>query len=212
MTEEADGAHATEETGTTPETEEAATAADTTADAESAAGSEHPLVERVAAHDEALAGDLKAELTHAEAELTKKEEQIEDLEGTLKRKQADFQNFKKRQEKKLADQTARATEDLVERLLPVRDNLARALEQGSDTDISDGVEGTLRELDSVLEDEGVETIQPELGADPDPERHEVMMRVESDQPAGTIAKLYRPGYEMADRIIRTAQVTVSTGE
>lgn len=212
MTEEVDGAHAAEEPGTAPETETAATTAETNSDGEPVAEPEHSLVARVAAHDEALAEDVGTELTHAEAELEKKDEEIETLEGKLKRKQADFQNFKKRQEKKLADKTARATEDLVERLLPVRDNLSRALEQGADTDIRDGVEGTLRELDRVLEDEGVETIEPALGDDPDPERHEVMMRVESDEPAGTIAELYRPGYEMAGRVIRTAQVTVANGE
>jgi molecular chaperone GrpE len=177
------------------------------------------IVERVAAHDETLAVEIReeldakeAELEATEEELEAKDEQIEELEGKLTRKQADFQNFKKRQQQKLADQTARATEDLVERLLPVRDNLVRALEQDADTDIREGVEGTLRELDRVLEDEGVTAIEPERGDEPDPERHEVLMRVESDQPEGTVEELYRPGYEMADRVIRTAQVTVSDSE
>ncbi|MEF8802121.1 MAG: nucleotide exchange factor GrpE, partial [Halolamina sp.] len=152
------------------------------------------------------------ELDAKAQELDAKDETIEELEGKLTRKQADFQNFKKRQQQKLADQTARATENLVERLLPVRDNLARALEQDADTDIREGVEGTLRELDRVLEDEGVTAIEPERGDEPDPERHEVLMRVESDQPEGAVEELYRPGYEMADRVIRTAQVTVSDGE
>lgn len=160
------------------------------------------LLDRVADHDEAMAEEL-------EAERADYEERIDELESKLTRKQADFQNFKKRQQKKLDQQRERATEKLVERLLPVRDNLARALEQGADTDIREGVEGTLRELDRVLADEGVERIEPEPGDDPDPERHEVMMRVESDQPAGTIEELYRPGYEMGERVVRTAQVTVS---
>ncbi len=160
------------------------------------------LLDRVADHDEALAEEL-------EAERADYEERIDELESKLTRKQADFQNFKKRQQKKLDQQRARATEDLVERLLPVRDNLARALEQDGDADIREGVEQTLGELDRVLEDEGVERIEPEAGEDPDPERHEVLMRVESDRPAGVIDELYRPGYEMGDRVIRTAQVTVS---
>jgi len=172
---------------------------------DSAEEPEGSLLERVAAHDEALAAAVSEELEAKEAE-------IEELEGKLTRKQADFQNFKKRQQEKLSDQVARATEDLVERLLPVRDNLARALDQDADANIREGVEGTLRELDRVLEDEGVTSIEPERGDEPDPERHEVMMRVESDQPAGTVEELYRPGYEMADRVIRPAQVTVSDGE
>lgn len=207
MTEEADGADVVEE----PEAEkpDAASMNGTNSEGEEPAGS---LVERVAKLDERLAAEVEAELADAEEELAAKEAEIEELEGKLKRKQADFQNFKKRQEKKLADQTARATEDLVEKLLPVRDNLARALEQDADTDIRDGVESTLRELDSVLDDEGAEPITPEAGEEPDPERHEVLMRVESEQPDGTIAELYRPGYEMGERVIRTAQVTVSSDE
>ncbi|WP_435115457.1 nucleotide exchange factor GrpE [Halolamina sp. C58] len=194
-------------------TDEADAAAEEPTDAEEGAEADAPeaeteeeldrsLIERVAEYDEELAEAVREDRADYE-------ERIEDLEGKLTRKQADFQNFKKRQQKKLEQQQARATESLVEDLLPVRDNLARALEQGEDTDIREGVEGTLRELDSVLADEGVERIEPEPGEEPDPERHEVLMRVESDRPAGTIEELYRPGYEMGEKVIRTAQVTVS---
>ena len=203
MTDDADTAaeEPTEEAGTdSPDADtEAEPAADSGAEGEEL---DRSLVERVADHDEALAEEL-------ETERADYEERIDELESKLTRKQADFQNFKKRQQKKLEQQTARATESLVEDLLPVRDNLSRALEQDGDADIRDGVEGTLRELDRVLADEGVERIEPEPGEDPDPQRHEVMMRVESDRPAGTIDELYRPGYEMGEKVIRTAQVTVS---
>ena len=208
MTEEADGADVVED-AEAGQADAAAAAETGAAESQQPAGS---LVERVAELDEELAAEVEGELADAEEELAAKEADIEELEAKLKRKQADFQNFKKRQEKKLADQTARATEDLVEKLLPVRDNLARALEQDADADIRDGVESTLRELDSVLADEGVERIEPEPGQEPDPERHEVLMRVESDQLEGTIAELYRPGYEMGERVVRTAQVTVSSDE
>jgi molecular chaperone GrpE len=203
MTDDADAAaeEPTEEAGAdTPEAD-----AESEPEAESGAEQEEldrSLIERIADYDEELAAEI-------EAERADYEERIDDLESKLTRKQADFQNFKKRQQKKLEQQQARATESLVEDLLPVRDNLARALEQGSDADIRDGVEGTLRELDRVLEEEGVDRIEPEPGEEPDPQRHEVMMRVESDRPAGTIDELFRPGYEMGEKVIRTAQVTVS---
>jgi molecular chaperone GrpE len=167
-----------------------------------AAEQQQSLVDRVAAHDEELAAEI-------EDEREEYEERIDDLEGKLTRKQADFQNFKKRQQKKLEQQQARATENLVERLLPVRDNLARALEQDGDAGIREGVEKTLAELDRVLDDEGAERIEPDPGEQPDPERHEVLMRVESDRPAGVIDELYRPGYELGEKVVRTAQVTVS---
>ena len=203
MTDDADAAaeEPTEEAGADAPEETADVDAKTGSDSE-AEELDRSLIERVADHDEELAAEI-------EAERADYEERIDELESKLTRKQADFQNFKKRQQKKLEQQQARATESLVEELLPVRDNLARALEQDGDADIRDGVEGTLRELDRVLADEGVERIEPEPGEEPDPQRHEVMMRVESDRPAGTVDELYRPGYEMGEKVIRTAQVTVS---
>jgi len=170
------------------------------------------LVEEIAAHDEELADEVAAlderrrELEETVAEL---ESERDDLESRLKRTQADFQNYKKRAKKRQDQIRDRATEDLVERLVTVRDDLVRALEQDESVDIRDGVEATLKEFDRVLEDENVEVIEPQPGDEVDPTRHEVMMRVESDQPAGTVADLYQAGYEMADKVIRAAQVTVS---
>jgi len=155
---------------------------------------------------------LRFEVEALEAELDDYEEEVESLQSRLKRKQADFENYKKRMKKRREQEKARATEDLVTRLLDVRDNLQRALEQDEDTDIRDGIETTLGQFDRVLEDENVEPIEPEPGDEVDPERHEVLVRMDSDQPEGTIAEVHRPGYEMADKVIRTAQVAVSDSE
>jgi molecular chaperone GrpE len=89
----------------------------------------------------------------------------------------------------------------------------RALEAEADTvdDLLGGVEMTLKEFDRVMDDEGVDEIAPEPGNDVDPQRHEVMIRTESEHPDGTIAELYQPGYEMADKVLRSARVTVSEG-
>jgi molecular chaperone GrpE len=152
---------------------------------------------------------LRVKVDALEGEVEELEGERDDLESRLKRKQADFQNYKKRMEKRREEEKARATEDLVTRLFDVRDNLKRALEQDEDADIRDGVEATFRELDRVFEDEGVEVVEPEPGDDVDPQRHEVLMRVESDQPAGTVADVHRPGYEMGGKVLREAQVTVS---
>lgn len=172
------------------------------------------LVAQVATEDEELAaevatmGDRIAEL---EAELDEREADVEDLESRLKRARADFQNYKKRAERRQAEIKERATEDLVERLLDIRDNLLRALEQDDDVEIRDGVEATLSTFDRILEDENVNPVEPEPGDDVDPERHEVVMRTDSDRPEGTIDQVYRPGYEMAGKVLRPAQVTVSDG-
>ena len=185
---------------------------------EDVAGSVEPdeaLVERVEEQDpEDLASEvagLRDAVSELEAQLEDREAQVEDLESRLARKQADLQNYKRRQEQKMEDVRARATEDLVTRLLDVRDNLARALDQGEDADIRGGVESTLQQFDEELDRENVAVIEPEPGEETDPTRHEVLMRVDSDQPEGTIADLHRPGYEMGGKVLRAAQVTVSDG-
>ncbi|WP_368407858.1 nucleotide exchange factor GrpE [Haloarchaeobius salinus] len=156
--------------------------------------------------------DLRRRVDELEAEVDELEDEREDLKQRLVRKQADFKNYKERAKKKQDQIRERATEDLVERLLPVRDNLTRALEQeGEDADIREGVEATLRDFDRVLEEENVEEIVPAAGDDVDPQRHEVMVRVDSELPEGDIVDVYRPGYEMAEKVIQTAQVTVSNG-
>jgi molecular chaperone GrpE len=177
------------------------------------------LVERVAESDpESVATELAALRTRVEGlegQLDARDEEIDDLTAKLKRKQADFQNFKKRMEKRRDQERERATEDLVERLLDVRDNLVRALDQDADADdgaIRDGVETTLSQFDRVLDDENVDIVEPEPGEEVDPHTHEVLMRVDSDQPEGTIDEVHRPGYVMAEKVLQTAQVTVSDGE
>jgi molecular chaperone GrpE len=154
--------------------------------------------------------ESEAEAT-TEAEAETAAEQIEELQSKLTRKQADFENFKKRMDRRRAQERERATEDLVTRLLGVRDDLARALDQEGNAEIRSGVESTLGEFDRVLEDEGVAEIGPEPGADVDPQRHEVMMRIDSEFPEGTIAEVFRPGYEMGGKVLRPAQITVSEG-
>lgn len=152
---------------------------------------------------------LRFEVETLESDVAEYEQQIKDLQSRIKRKQADFENYKKRMQKRREEEQARATEDLVTRLLDVRDNLTRALEQDEDTDIRDGVESTLKQFDRILEQENVEAIEPQPGDEVDPERHEVLVRMDSEQSGGTIAQVHRPGYEMAGKVIRTAQVAVS---
>lgn len=168
------------------------------------------LADELAARQLAIE-DLQRQLADLEAAIEEKDEQIEDLTSRLKRKQADFQNYKKRMERKREDEKRRATEDLVERLLDVRDNLERALEQGDPKALREGVESTFRQFEGELDRENVEAIEPEPGDAVDPERHEVLARIDADQPEGVIADVHRPGYEMGEKVLRPAQVAVSDG-
>lgn len=198
---------------------EDAEATDAEADVDDAADPEtagEPLAERVAEYDEELAAavaDVVGDRNRLAEDVEDLEAEVEELEERLQRVQADFQNYKKRAKRKQEETEERATEDLVTRLLDVRDNLTRALtEEAGDADsLREGVEMTKRELDRVFEDEGVEEIAPEPGTETDPHRHEVMLQVSSDEPEGTVAEVYRPGYEMGGKVLRAAQVTVSDG-
>ncbi|WP_436935240.1 nucleotide exchange factor GrpE [Halovenus marina] len=154
---------------------------------------------------------LRRERDRLESDLAETSERADDFESRLKRKQADFQNYKKRQQKRLEEEKQRATEDFVERILDVRDNLDRALDQDEGADIRSGLESTVEQFDEQLRRENVERIEPEPGQDTDPQRHEVLATVESDQPADSIASVHRTGYEMAGKVLRPAQVTVSGG-
>ena len=190
-------------------------AADAESDDASATADVPDVADRVAEYDEELAAEvseLESRVESAESELDAKDERIEELEAALKRSKADFKNYKKRAKKRQEEIRERATEDFVGRVVSVRDNLVRALDQDEDADIRPGIESTLEEFDRVLEEENVEPIDPDPGTDVDPTRHEVLMRVDDEKPEGTVVDVYRPGYEMADAVLREAQVTVSTGE
>ncbi|WP_181687142.1 nucleotide exchange factor GrpE [Halorhabdus salina] len=166
--------------------------------------------------DELAASRLTIENLREETEaltetVADKDAEIEDLTSRLKRKQADFQNFKKRMERKREEEKQRATEDLVSRLLDVRDNLRRALEQDDSEALRDGVASTLTQFETELDRENVEPIEPEPGDEVDPEHHEVLARIDADLPEDTIADVHRPGYVMAEKVLRPAQVAVSDG-
>lgn len=172
------------------------------------------LVEQITDHEPELAAaaeELHSRIESLESDVAEKDAEIEELTEKLSRERANFKNYKKRTEKQQEKLKARATEDLVERLTSVRDNLVRALDQDADADIRPGVESTLETFDRTLEDENVEFISPAAGDEVDPERHEVMQRVDSDQPEGTIVDVYQDGYAMAEKILQPARVTVSTG-
>lgn len=190
-----------------PELDSEATTGEADSESEEAsAPDESAIAERVADADpETVASEIAA-LREENESLSA---EVGDLESRLKRKQAEFQNYKKRQQKRREQERQRATEDLVESLLEVRDNLNRALEQDDDADIREGVEATFRQLDDILKGENVDPIEPDPGTEVDPKRHEVLLKVESDQPAGTVAEVHRPGYEMAGKVLRAAQVTVA---
>src|SRR4051794_1973097 len=128
-----------------------------------------------------------------------------------KRTQADFDNYRKRAAKDAAAAGARAKAGLVRELLPVVDNLERALASASDSDaaIAEGVRLVHADLVGVLERNGIESDEP-TGQRFDPTEHEaVSMRTEDGAEPGIVLDVVEKGYKLNDTVIRPARVVVS---
>jgi len=126
------------------------------------------------------------------------------------RAQADFENYRKRAAKDMAAAGARAKIGLVRDLLPVIDNLERALASADgDSALAQGVRLVLSDLNGVLAREGVSTLEPE-GEQFDPAFHEALStRSEDGAEAGVVLDVVEKGYRLGDTVIRPARVVVS---
>ena len=127
-----------------------------------------------------------------------------------RRTQADFENYRKRAAKDLAAAGTRAKLGLVRDLLPVVDNLERALESADSEDgLAEGVRLVLSDLRGVLAREGIEAVEPS-GERFDPTVHEALStRPEDGAEAGVVLDVVQKGYRMNDTVIRPARVVVS---
>ena len=126
---------------------------------------------------------------------------------SLRRLKAEFDNFRKRHERERTRILESASEKLVQELLPVLDNLDRALE--SEGDIREGVQATRGQLADVLANEGLLPVASD-GQPFDPNVHEAVMGQPSeDHEEGTVLQTFQRGYLLNGRAIRPAKVVVA---
>ena len=129
---------------------------------------------------------------------------------SLRRTQADFQNFKRRNQTARADGYEDGVREAIAAMLPSIDNLERALDAadkaGVNDGLTDGVRMTLNTLLDGLKRFGFEEV-PSLGEQFDPEKHNAVMREAGDEP-GKILEVFQKGYRVKDKIIRYAMVKV----
>ncbi len=137
---------------------------------------------------------------------------LDELRVTLLRRQADFDNYRKRVEKERTEDQKRATARVVESLIPVLDSFERALAAHDDPNYQGyrkGFELIYKQLMENLAKLGVERTAP-VGEAFDPHRHEALDRAESREHAdGTILEVFQPGYEYNGRVLRPAMVRVA---
>ena len=169
--------------------------------------------------DSELMDDLGAEFELRgdvmEIELEALRAEALELRDAVRRKQAEFDNFRKRITREREDERKRATERLVEELLPAIDNLERAIEHtAADHDVNHlltGVTSVHAQIVGVLAKEGVTVIDP-LWQPFDPNTAQAVSQQEDlTVPVGTVVAAFQKGYEMGGRIVRPAMVVVSTG-
>jgi molecular chaperone GrpE len=167
--------------------------------------------------------EVPAQEPPADAAESAVEQDLSDLLSEMERErdeyleQADFENYRKRMAREAAEAESKARAGLVQRLLPVVDNLERALAAAQPMDrelaanhIAEGIRLVYEELNGVLRGAGVESYEP-AGEQFDPDWHEAMLTrpAGEESAAGTIVEVLERGYRLNGQVLRPARVVVA---
>ena len=164
-------------------------------------------IEQSAEAQAVAAGAVKTD-----AEMAKLSADLEELRQTLLRRQADFDNYRKRIEKERFEDSKRATARMIEGLIPVIDGFEHALAAHREAEYDNyrkGFELIYKQLLDNVAKLGVERIDP-VGKSFDPHLHQAVDRAEtSEHKDGTILQVFQPGYVFHGRVLRPAMVRVA---
>ncbi|VAV87344.1 Heat shock protein GrpE [hydrothermal vent metagenome] len=148
--------------------------------------------------------------------------EVADLKDKLLRNMAEMENMRRRAEREKAEATLYAATNFARDVLPVGDNLARALETIDDEaranasdavkNLLEGVELTQRELLNTLQKHNITIIEP-MGEKFDPNKHQAMFEVPDPEAVnGTVVQVVQAGYSIGDRVLRPAMVGVAKSD
>ena len=162
--------------------------------------------------------ELQKKLADVEDQIEAAKKEASEATERMLRLQADWENYRRRTAAERLAEKERAAEGLVTSLLPVIDDIERAIEHAGVADgdtqfqqFVDGVSAVHAKMLGVLAKEGVEPVDP-AGEPFDPLAHQAVGRVEDTEAFDeTVAQVYQKGYRMGDKVIRTAMVTVTYG-
>ncbi|GAA4026615.1 nucleotide exchange factor GrpE [Sphingomonas rosea] len=170
-------------------------------------------------HDEAE--EIRAETAENSPELQEHDElaelraKLEEAEQKALYAAAEVQNVRRRADQEKAQAVTYANTGFARDMLSVKDNLDRALShipagarEGDLKNFIEGIEATARELDAVFGRNGVTRVEAK-GLPLDPNRHQAMIEIVSDQPPGTVIEEMQAGYVLKDRLLRPAMVGVA---
>ena len=137
-----------------------------------------------------------------------------ELKELLLRTQANFENYRKQTEKRLADMELMASQKIILELLPIIDNFQLALKNvdtnSNPRDFTKGIELIYAQFDGILSNQGVEVIET-MDKKFDPFFHEALMKSESDKDENIIIEEFQRGYLLHGKVVRHAKVKVSAG-
>lgn len=178
-------------------------------------GAEPQEGQESATEPEVVATGEPVNLSHEELQslLQAKEQEAKNNEEKFLRQAAEMENYKKRVAREKEDAIKFANEALVRELLPVLDNLERAVEHarggGNGEPLVDGIEMVLKTCLEALEKHGVSQVTAK-GEPFDPERHEAYAQIETDDcPPNTVVNEIHRGYFLRDRLLRPSLVSVA---
>lgn len=175
---------------------------------------EKKVKEKDEAHEEHRKKKKKDEaIAELEKTVAEKEEALKEMNNKYLYLQADFENFKRMKAREKEDVLKFGNEVLIKELIPVIDNLERALDHAPQSEenksIIDGVQMTLKEFLRVLQKAGVEQVQA-VGTKFDPNLHEALFQEErEDMEPDTVVSELQKGYTLNGRLIRASRVSVS---
>jgi len=164
-------------------------------------------------NEEATGGDASDTIAALTRQLEEAKAQADEDQQRLLRMQADYDNFRRRSRLEKEEFAKVAAQKLVEGLLPVFDNFDRAIQASKENKDFDGmvkgIEMVYRQFEGVMRTEGVMPIES-VGQPFDPEVHQAIMQVESDEyEEGIVVEEVQKGYKLGDKVIRPAMVKVS---
>ena len=197
---------------------------------EKATGEPEPTVEEVSAEGDeggepaaetdeqesdtaqATKGEKKNPFKKKEKKKDKRDERIEELTDQVKRQMAEFENFRKRTEKEKTQMYEVGAKSIIEKILPVVDNFERGLaavpeEQKNDAFV-EGMDKIYKQMMTVFDELDVKPIEA-VGKEFDPEYHNAVMQVESEEyESGVVAQELQKGYMYRDSVVRHSMVAV----
>jgi molecular chaperone GrpE len=139
------------------------------------------------------------------------EAKVLELQDAFMRAKAEGENIRRRAQEDISKAHKFAIESFAEAMVPVKDSLEMALKLDSPSleSIKEGVEMTLKQLNSAFEKNRLIEVNPAQGEKLDPSKHQAVSMVAADQDANTVVTVLQKGYTIADRLLRPALVTVA---